>query len=168
MQLVLDGLKLQPCSPGFIDGRDAILAADMASTGGQNQCLIWEAFANRGLGYNASQGDSESRTDQIEDFSLPPDEDPTLDNCEVLSVIDIENMTIVYPNPANGSVNIVSQFIDGATIIKLIDLNGRIVLEGNYNFENKINVNLQNISSGVYILNLNNNGVMYNHKLIIN
>ena len=168
MQLVLDGLKLQPCSPGFVDGRDAILAADMASTGGQNQCLIWEAFANRGLGYNASQGDSESRTDQIEDFSLPPDEDPTLDNCEVLSVIDIENMTIVYPNPANGSVNIVSQFIDGATIIKLSDLNGRIVLEGNYNFENKINVNLQNISSGVYILNLNNNGVMYNHKLIIN
>ena len=168
MQLVLDGLKLQPCSPGFVDGRDAILAADMASTGGQNQCLIWEAFANRGLGYNASQGDSESRTDQIEDFSLPPDEDPTLDNCEVLSVIDIENMTIVYPNPANGSVNIVSQFIDGATIIKLIDLNGRIVLEGNYNFENKINLNLQNISSGVYILNLNNNGVMYNHKLIIN
>ena len=168
MQLVLDGLKLQPCSPGFVDGRDAILAADMASTGGQNQCLIWEAFANRGLGYNASQGDSESRTDQIEDFSLPPDEDPTLENCEVLSLIDIENMTRVYPNPANGSVNIVSQFIDGATTVKLIDLNGRIVFEGNYNFENKINVNLQSISSGVYILNLNNNGVIYNHKLIIN
>ena len=77
-------------------------------------------------------------------------------------------MTRVYPNPANGSVNIVSQFIDGATTVKLIDLNGRIVFEGNYNFENKINVNLQSISSGVYILNLNNNGVIYNHKLIIN
>ena len=168
MQLVLDGLKLQPCNPGFVDGRDAILAADMASTGGQDQCLIWEVFANRGLGYNASQGDSENRTDQIEDFSLPPDEDPSLENCEVLSVLDIENITRVYPNPANGSVNIVSQFIDGATIVKLIDLNGRIVFEGNYNFENKINVNLQNISSGIYILNLNNNGVKYNHKLIIN
>ena len=168
MQLVLDGLKLQPCSPGFIDGRDAILAADLASTGGQDQCLIWEVFANRGLGYNASQGDSGNRTDQIEDFSLPPDEDPSLENCEVLSVLDIENMTRVYPNPANGSVNIVSQFIDGATRVKLIDLNGRIVFEGNYNFENKINVNLQSISSGVYILNLNNNGVIYNHKLIIN
>ena len=168
MQLVLDGLKLQPCNPGFVDGRDAILAADLASTGGQDQCLIWEVFANRGLGYNASQGDSGNRTDQIEDFSLPPDEDPSLDNCEVLSVLDIENMTRVYPNPANGSVNIVSQFIDGATTVKLIDLNGRIVFEGNYNFENKINVNLQSISSGVYILNLNNNGVTYNHKLIIN
>ena len=168
MQLVLDGLKLQPCSPGFIDGRDAILAADMASTGGQDQCLIWEVFANRGLGYNASQGDSGNRADQIEDFNLPPDEAPSLENCEVLSINNIENITRVYPNPANGSVNIVSQFIDGATTVKLIDLNGRIVFEGNYNFENKINVDLQNISSGVYILNLNNNGVMYNHKLIIN
>ena len=28
IQLVLDGMKLQPCSPGFVDGRNAILAAD--------------------------------------------------------------------------------------------------------------------------------------------
>ena len=26
MQLVIDGMKLQPCSPGFVDGRNAILA----------------------------------------------------------------------------------------------------------------------------------------------
>ena len=140
----------------------------MATTGGQNQCLIWEVFANRGLGYNASQGNSGDRTDQIEDFNLPPEEDPSLENCEILSVNNVESMTRVYPNPANGSVNIISQFINGDTTVKLIDLNGRVVLEGNYNFENKINVNLQNISSGIYILNLKNNGVKYNHKLIIN
>ena len=45
MQLVLDGLKLQPCNPGFESGRDAILEADMLANGGANQCLIWEAFA---------------------------------------------------------------------------------------------------------------------------
>ena len=28
LQLVMTGLKLQPCSPGFVDGRDAILKAD--------------------------------------------------------------------------------------------------------------------------------------------
>ena len=28
IQLVMDGMKLQPCNPGFVDGRDAILAAD--------------------------------------------------------------------------------------------------------------------------------------------
>ncbi|MDB4213027.1 T9SS-dependent M36 family metallopeptidase, partial [Flavobacteriaceae bacterium] len=167
MQLVLDGLKLQPCSPGFIDGRDAVLAADMASTGGQNQCLIWEVFANRGLGFNASQGDSGDRTDQVEDFNLPPDEDPTLENCEVLSIENITNLASVYPNPSNGLVSVSSQYINGETTVQLIDINGRQVFKGNYNFENKINLNFENISSGIYILKLNNNNIFYNYKLIL-
>jgi hypothetical protein len=167
MQLVLDGLKLQPCSPGFVDGRDAILAADMASTGGQNQCLIWEVFANRGLGYNASQGNSGDRTDQVEDFDLPPDEDPTLENCEVLSVENITNLASVYPNPSNGLVSVSSEYITGETTVQLIDINGREVFKRNYNFENKINLNFENISSGIYILKLNNNNIFYNYKLIL-
>ncbi|MCP4440211.1 MAG: PKD domain-containing protein [Aureispira sp.] len=72
MQLVIDGLKLQPCSPGMIDGRDAILQADSLNNGGANWCLIWEAFARRGFGYSADQGSSSSRTDQTEAFDLPP------------------------------------------------------------------------------------------------
>jgi hypothetical protein len=32
---VLDGLKLQPCSPTFVD-RNAIIAADQAITGGKD------------------------------------------------------------------------------------------------------------------------------------
>ncbi|QCR23597.1 T9SS-dependent M36 family metallopeptidase [Pontibacter sp. SGAir0037] len=72
MQLVIDGLKLQACRPGFVDGRDAILAADRLNYGGANQELIWRAFAKRGLGYSASQGLNTSRTDQVEAFDLPP------------------------------------------------------------------------------------------------
>lgn len=72
MQLVMEGLKLQPCSPGFVDGRDAILEADQLLYGGANQSLIWTAFANRGLGYNADQGQSNSRLDGSEGFDLPP------------------------------------------------------------------------------------------------
>lgn len=71
MQLVNDGLKLQPCSPGFVDARDAILAADQALTGGANQCLIWEGFAKRGLGFSASQGSSDSNSDNSEAFDMP-------------------------------------------------------------------------------------------------
>lgn len=56
MQLVMDGLKLQSCSPTFLDSRDAILAADIANYDGANQCLIWETFARRGLGVNAKVG----------------------------------------------------------------------------------------------------------------
>lgn len=71
LQLVMEGLKLQPCRPGFIDGRDAILAADRALYGGIHRCLIWEAFADRGLGVSAKQGAVEVTTDNEEAFDLP-------------------------------------------------------------------------------------------------
>ncbi len=77
LQLVMDGMKFQPCSPGFVDGRNAILQADDALTGtggagsGANQCEIWRAFAKRGLGTSASQGSSFSRTDGVAGFDLP-------------------------------------------------------------------------------------------------
>lgn len=71
MQLVLDGMTLQPCNPGFVDGRDAILLADQNNNAGANQCLIWDAFAKRGLGFSAIQGSSNNRSDGTEAFDLP-------------------------------------------------------------------------------------------------
>jgi len=73
IQLVMDGMKFQPCSPGFVDGRDAVLAADEALTGGANQCIIWTGFAKRGLGFSALQGTSLSRSDGVETFDTHPD-----------------------------------------------------------------------------------------------
>ena len=71
LRLVSDGMKLQPCSPGFVDGRNGILLADQNLTGGKNQCLIWRGFAKRGLGLNAQQGDVASTADGVQDFTLP-------------------------------------------------------------------------------------------------
>ncbi|MDP6909534.1 MAG: M36 family metallopeptidase, partial [Flavobacteriales bacterium] len=71
MSLVTEALKIQPCSPGMIDGRDAILAADDLLYGGIHKCLIWNVFAERGFGFSADQGSSNSRTDQVEAFDLP-------------------------------------------------------------------------------------------------
>ena len=71
LSLVIEGMKLQPCNPGFVDGRDAILAADDILYGGANNCLIWNAFAKRGLGVSATQGSSSSRNDGIEAFDVP-------------------------------------------------------------------------------------------------
>ena len=71
MKLVVEALKIQPCSPGMVDGRDAILTADQLLYGGIHNCLIWEVFAKRGLGFSADQGSPNSRTDQIEAFDIP-------------------------------------------------------------------------------------------------
>ncbi|HEX6428097.1 MAG TPA: M36 family metallopeptidase, partial [Niastella sp.] len=72
MNLVMTGMKLQPCSPGFLDARNAILAADSILYGYTHKCAIWNAFARRGMGYSAQQGSSSSAIDQTAAFDLPP------------------------------------------------------------------------------------------------
>ncbi len=69
LKLVIEGMRLQPCSPGYIDARNAILKADTLFFGGKYSCAIWKAFAKRGMGKNASQGSSNSTTDQVADFT---------------------------------------------------------------------------------------------------
>jgi hypothetical protein len=71
LQLVIDAMKLQPCSPTFVTGRDALLTADANANSGANECLIWEAFAKRGVGLNASDGGSAATLSVTEDFDVP-------------------------------------------------------------------------------------------------
>ncbi|GIV38780.1 MAG: peptidase M36 [Thermonema sp.] len=72
LKLVVEALKMQPCNPGFVDGRDAILAADKVLYNGAHEQIIWDVFARRGLGWSASQGSSNSRSDGTAAFDVPP------------------------------------------------------------------------------------------------
>ena len=71
MNLVTTGMKLQKCSPGFVSGRDGILKADTVLYGGQYSCIIWNAFAKRGLGIYANEGSTNSTNDGTADFTSP-------------------------------------------------------------------------------------------------
>ncbi|HEY4098432.1 MAG TPA: M36 family metallopeptidase [Baekduia sp.] len=51
--LVTGGLRLSPKQPSFLQMRDAILQADLA-TGGTHRATIWQVFATRGMGYGAT------------------------------------------------------------------------------------------------------------------
>jgi len=66
LQIVIDGMKLQPCSPNFVSARDAILKAEEVATGGQYKCAIWSAFAKRGVGAAAK-----SAKPIVADFTVP-------------------------------------------------------------------------------------------------
>ena len=109
IQLVMDGLKLQNCSPGFIDGRDAILAADAINNGGANECLIWEVFARRGLGWSADQGSTNERNDGLEAFDKRPECIKTLKVEKVVNGIvnagDTINVTLLVYNHKDTPVN---------------------------------------------------------------
>ena len=71
MQLVVDALQLQPCNPTFDEARDALLDAESDLSSGANECLMWTAFAKRGLGATASTSEDPTVISATENFSLP-------------------------------------------------------------------------------------------------
>jgi extracellular elastinolytic metalloproteinase len=72
LTLVIQAMKMQGCNPGFIRGRDAILAADSLLFGGVNGYTIWDVFARRGLGFYADGGDANNFNDGVENFDSNP------------------------------------------------------------------------------------------------
>lgn len=171
LQVVTDALKIQVCSPGFVDGRDAILAADMALTGGEDQCLIWDVFARRGVGYNASQGEPDSMIDQVEDFTLPPSDDPTLVNCNTL--LSTEDSTLksngikLYPNPSRDVIYLMTTKNYTDVTLQIIDITGKVILSKHLNqLEENTTLNIDKLAQGVYILKLKNSELDFTTKLI--
>lgn len=118
IRLVTEGMKLQACNPGFIDGRNAILKADTILYGGANSCLIWQAFAKRGLGKSATQGSANSLTDNNQAFdvpvcqtTVPPKAVFTPTNLEVCT-----GQTVNFVNSSTGDINTRTwRFGDGTT-----------------------------------------------------
>ena len=163
MQLVIDGLKLQTCNPGFVDGRDAILQADVLQNNGDNQCLIWSVFANRGLGFSATQGSSLSRTDQTEAFDMPPN---SVLDCSLGTGTVEEKLWRVYPNPTDEVLHISTKSsISDSVNVEVFDINGRKVLSTKINVNQTLNVS--GLTSGVYILKMNSGDETQTEKLIV-
>ncbi|WP_313804858.1 T9SS-dependent M36 family metallopeptidase [Flavobacterium sp.] len=170
MRLVLDAIKLDGCNPTLITGRDALIAADQATTGGQDYCMIWETFARRGLGVGASSGASNSGAagiqDQTESFVVPP----AGPNCTLaVNQFHDEKAIRVYPNPSNGMLNIAIHNYTGKLDIQVFDLNGRKVYQqevGSFNAESTIN--LSNLQSGMYMIKMNGENLNYTEKIILN
>ena len=108
--LVLRGLQIGPCNPTFVDSRDAILLADRELNGGENQAIIWRAFASHGVGQNArstggAADDPESQTAPIvvEDFSVPVG----VTQCETLGPLTAPTFTAANSGPNEATLTII-------------------------------------------------------------
>lgn len=77
IQLVFDAWLLMPSEVSMVDARDAMLAADQARFGGRNQDLLWNTFASRGLGENASS-DTNEDDEPTPSFESPFSNEATL------------------------------------------------------------------------------------------
>lgn len=74
MQLVIDGLKLTPPRPTFIDARDAIFLADQIRNDGANLVELALGFAKRGMGGASSAPPANTTRGVVESFSFPAPE----------------------------------------------------------------------------------------------
>lgn len=161
LQLVIDGLKLQPCNPGFVDARDAILAADKMNNNGADSAIIWSTFARRGLGYSADQGLTSSRTDGTAAFDLPPNTSTGLND------LNKESGMSFWPNPNQGEFEILMP--KGATTIdvELYDITGKQVYNQTLTGTETVTINAKGLPIGVYILKTQSNGKVFTGKLLI-
>lgn len=79
LNIVVEGMKQAVCNPGFVEARNAILDADdvlygngvAGSRTGANRCIIYSAFARRGVGLSANQGTIGSTSDGAAAYDLP-------------------------------------------------------------------------------------------------
>lgn len=155
LQLVIEGLKLQTCTPGFVDGRDAILQADELLYNGVNKCEIWKAFSRRGLGYYADQGSSDDRTDGTANFDMPP---ATMLDCSSLAVnnpVGIISSIQVFPNPTSGKVSIFTQEDFNEISTLLWDASGKVLQTKKLKMNSKTaHMDISDKPAGVYILKI--------------
>jgi extracellular elastinolytic metalloproteinase len=147
MKLVTEGMKLTPCGPGFVDARDAIILADNLLFNGANECLIWKAFARRGLGSTANQGDPNVRDDQTENFDIPM-------SCSLIDNLKETKNQIakIFPNPSNKNITI-NFANNGTKSVKLYDLRGSILVQFSTSKNDHL-LDLETFDKGSYLLEI--------------
>ncbi len=74
----------------------------------------------------------------------------------------------ISPNPANDFVNISNSENIKVSSVKITDLNGRVVKQNSFDSVSDISMNVSDLSSGIYMMNINSNEGSVTKKIIKN
>ncbi len=158
MALVIEGLKNTANNPGYVSGRDGILRADQDLYGGRYECIIWKAFAERGVGQDANEnnnGGTNGQTDQTVSFVNPCDggggnQAPSVSFAEPTNnqVFDVStNLSVtVNATDSDGSISNVRLFLNGDLVRQ------ENILPYEWGAANQNDPSLQNLRAGTYTL----------------
>jgi hypothetical protein len=89
------------------------------------------------------------------------------------SVTEVENTVgmNVYPNPANNQATVTFEVNNASTAaVNVTDLTGKVVYTaalGSVNGAQKVNVNTESLTNGVYMVNVIVDGTVSTQKLIV-
>lgn len=82
-----------------------------------------------------------------------------------LEKIEKSDKVLLYPNPSSGIVNISLKDYSGDVNVKIYDINGKLVYSEGLN-STKV-INLQNLATGMYVLNLQGENLNHTEKIIL-
>ncbi|MDX1270212.1 reprolysin-like metallopeptidase [Bizionia paragorgiae] len=81
----------------------------------------------------------------------------------------LENSFSIYPNPNNGEFNVKFKSESNNVTLELFDIRGRSIYTKGYNNSGAFNetINLGNVQSGMYLLNVNDGSRTFTKKIIV-
>ena len=124
--LVTESLKIQPCSPGQLDGRDAMVAADAVLFDGAHAEQISAAFTRRGYGENASQGTPNTLSGISEDFT--PLQINVANEEQAEGLTEAYRVSDAFPNPASDRAALRVEVREAQDVtVEVFDVMGRRV-----------------------------------------
>lgn len=115
LQLVTDAMKLDPVNPTLIDGRNSLLAADLAYNS-EDALDIWAGFATRGMGFGAVMSTTNANGKESFDNPLPGMGSVSFTDCNGNGKADVgETLTLSVPltNPLGAALTNVSAQVGG-------------------------------------------------------
>ncbi len=74
----------------------------------------------------------------------------------------------IYPSPAKDFINIAISNYTGDLNIEMYDINGRLVKTASFDFTGNYFLDLNGLTTGVYVVKLSGNDLNYSEKIIIN
>ncbi len=90
--------------------------------------------------------------------------DPCVDGFEMLNT----NSLNIYPNPAQGQLNIaLNQQVNDKLNLRVMDASGRVVFSSIYNPAQKLSVDTKNLANGVYFLQVSSNEIQVSKTFIV-
>jgi hypothetical protein len=74
----------------------------------------------------------------------------------------------IYPNPANNKVTVFSAGLQGGeTCISIIDITGKLMMKSITSNVTNVEIDLSNLSTGLYFVKMENHSGIEAHKLIV-
>ena len=79
----------------------------------------------------------------------------------------VVNALDVYPNPSNGNITISGNFSSMDGTCNVYDMVGNLVYSSQITLSPEFTLNLNNLTNGMYMLEINDNNNVFHSKIII-